>query len=224
MSKVASKRVVKKVEPEPIPVPVHEQESVPEPVVEAKSEVEEVKDAFKEKMNNLTESLNTTLSQTKENLVILKKLQKDFELLLKKKKLKGQKTRDFTKRNVASGFAGPVIVSDELYDFLIKTNAVMKDQTYVPSSQEEYDNWRKIPVKRGEPVARTDVTSHLSKYIKEHNLQNPQERREIVLDDNLKVIFSEPMEVSKSDPNKKVYTYLRLQKYISHHFPKREKN
>ena len=98
----------------------------------------------------------------------------------------------------------------------------MKDPKFTPSNQEEHDNWPRVAVKSGVPVARTDVTSHISKYIKEHNLQNPQERREIVPDATLRKIFSEPVEESKSDATKKVYTYLKLQKYVNHHFPARK--
>ena len=97
----------------------------------------------------------------------------------------------------------------------------MKDPAFTPSCQEEYDNWPRINVKSGVPVARTDITSHLSKYIKLHKLQNPLALREIIPDIILKKLFSEPISPSSLDATKKVYTYLTLQKVVSHHFPKR---
>ena len=155
----------------------------------------------------------------------LRRLQREHDQLVKdaaKKNKKKKLPRDFTKPRRSTGFAEPVIVSDELYSFLVKTKATMKDPKFTPSNQEEHDNWPRVAVKSGVPVARTDVTSHISKYIKEHNLQNPQERREIVPDATLRKIFSEPVEESKSDATKKVYTYLKLQKYVNHHFPARK--
>ena len=74
------------------------------------------------------------------------------------------------------------------------------------------------------PIARTDVTSHINKYIKEHDLQNKEYKREILPNEALRKIFSEPLEISKrenADPNQKVYSYLQIQRYISHHFPKK---
>ena len=155
----------------------------------------------------------------------LRRLQRDHEILIKEASKKNKKkkiVKDFTKPRRSTGFAEPVIVSDELYTFLTKTKATMKDPKFVPSSQEEHNNWPRIPVKSGVPVARTDVTSHISKYIKDNNLQNPQERREIIPDAALRKIFSDPVEDSKTDASKKVYTYLKLQKYVNHHFPVRK--
>jgi hypothetical protein len=155
----------------------------------------------------------------------LRKLQREHEQLVKDASRKNKKKklpRDFTKPRRSTGFAEPVIVSNELYAFLVKTKATMKDSTFTPKNQEEHDNWPRVAVKAGTPVARTDVTSHISRYIKEHNLQNPSERREIVPNASLKTIFSEPVEPSKSDASKNVYTYLKLQKYVNHHFPSRK--
>ena len=40
-----------------------------------------------------------------------------------------------------------------------------------------------------EPLARTEAVSKLWVYIKAHGLQNPQNRREIVADDKLRLVF-----------------------------------
>jgi hypothetical protein len=199
-----------------------------EPVVEATVEatIEETNvPSFKQRLELLIQSSQSHILVLKSQIQELRRLQRDHELLIKEASKKNKKKKilkDFTKPRRSTGFAEPVIVSDELYAFLTKTKATMKDPSFVPASQDEHDNWPRIPVKNGVAVARTDVTSHISKYIKDHNLQNPQERREIIPDAALRKIFSEPVEESKTDASKKVYTYLKLQKYVNHHFPARK--
>lgn len=49
-----------------------------------------------------------------------------------------------------------------------------------------------------EPIPRTEVTKRVWSYIKEHNLQNPQDKRTIVPDAALgKVIGNEPINMFK---------------------------
>jgi len=178
---------------------------------------------FKQRLEILIQGNLKQITELKSNVQELRKLQREHENLIKnagKKNKKKKIQKDFTKSRKPTGFAEPLIVSKDLYTFLVKTKATMKDVSFVPSSQEEHDNWPRVLVKTGEPVARTDVTSHLSKYIKEHNLQNPDARREIVPDAALRKLFSEAVESSKIDSSIKVYTYLKLQRYINHHFIK----
>lgn len=217
-------------------LPVVEPTSVNEAATEAATEVapvaatEEVREedktlSFRQRLETLVQANQSYMLVLKSQVQELRKLQREHDQLVKDASRKNKKKklpRDFTKPRRSTGFAEPVIVSDELYSFLVKTKATMKDTNFTPSSQEEHNNWPRVPVKTGVPVARTDVTSHISRYIKEHNLQNPNERREIVPDAALKKIFSEPLELSKSEPSKKVYTYLKLQKYVNHHFPSRK--
>jgi upstream activation factor subunit UAF30 len=40
-----------------------------------------------------------------------------------------------------------------------------------------------------EPLARTEAVSKIWAYIKAHDLQNPQNRREIVADEKLRLVF-----------------------------------
>lgn len=206
---------------EPTPAPVAE------PVAETPREVETVAEgpSFRQRLEALVQANQSYMLVLKSQVQELRKLQREHDQLVKDASRKNKKKklpRDFSKPRRSTGFAEPVIVSDELYSFLVKTKATMKDPNFTPSSQEEHDNWPRVPVKAGVPVARTDVTSHISRYIKDHNLQNPSERREIVPDAALKKLFSEPVENSKSDASKKVYTYLKLQKYVNHHFPSRK--
>lgn len=199
-------------------------ESVVDTVVDTVQEEVVGPVSYRQRLEALIQNNLTQISNLKSTNNELRKLQREHEFLLKdavKRHKKKKNVRDFTKPRRSSGFAEPVIVSNELYTFLVKTKATMKDTTFLPKNQEEFDNWPRVLVKSGLPVARTDVTSHLAKYIKEHNLQNPESLREITPDAALKKVFSEPLENSKLDPSKKVYTYLKLQTYVNHHFTKK---
>lgn len=45
---------------------------------------------------------------------------------------------------------------------------------------------------RSQPVSRGEAVKGLWDYVKEHNLQNPQNRREILADEKLKELFGKP--------------------------------
>lgn len=222
MSKVESPKVVKsKVQKatkstDPVVAPVAPVvESVVAPVVES---VVAEKVSFKQRLESLIRTRVEHIGALKREVQELKKLQREHEVLIKEasKKNKKKVVRDFSKPRKATGFAEPVVVSAELYSFLVKTKALMKDPTFVPKSQEDLGKWPRISVKTGAPVARTDVTSHISKYIKDHKLQNPEAKREILPDAALKKIFTDP-----SAPHAHAtYNYLQLQKYLNHHFKK----
>lgn len=220
------RKTAKTAEPEPAPEPIVEATPEPAPAPAPVEEAGETESpSFRQRLEALVQANQSYMLVLKSQVQELRKLQREHDQLVKDASRKNKKKklpRDFTKPRRSTGFAEPVVVSDELYSFLVKTKATMKDPSFTPSNQEEHDNWPRIPVKAGVPVARTDVTSHISRYIKEHNLQNPNERREIVPDASLKKLFSEPVETSKTDASKKVYTYLKLQKYVNHHFPSRK--
>lgn len=113
----------------------------------------------------------------------LKLLVKEFD---KQKKIvdKVQKKKDKAKKS-PSGFAKPCKISDELCDF--------------------------IGVAKGTELSRTDITRHINSYVKEHNLNNPENRREFFPDKKLKAILN------VKDGEK--VTYFVLQRLIAHHFP-----
>jgi upstream activation factor subunit UAF30 len=64
-------------------------------------------------------------------------------------------------------------------------------------------------------LSRTDATRKIAAYIKEHNLQNPDNRREILSDATLTSLFS----LTKEDK----LNYFNLQRYIKPHFIKEVK-
>ena len=57
-----------------------------------------------------------------------------------------------------------------------------------------------------EPLPRGEVVSKVWDYIKKHDLQNPQNRREILADDTLEAVFG-----------KKKVTMFEMNKYLAQH-------
>ena len=204
--KATKSKATKVAEAIPEPEPIVE---APAPSVEtAPAETEAVENtevaSMRQRFEALIKSRQDQLAELKREIQELRKMQRDHEHAIKdasKKSKKKKVPRDDANPRKPSGFASPVVVSDELYSFL-----------------ERYG------VKKGEPIARTDVTRHITNYIKEHDLQNPEHRREILPDAALKKLFSEPIE--PKDPanpdGPKMWSYLKMQRYISHHFPKKQ--
>ena len=82
-----------------------------------------------------------------------------------------------------SGFAIPTKISKELSVFMHK--------------------------KEGEKAARTEVTQYIIQYIKEKELQNKENKQEIILDDNLGNLLN---------CGTNTVTYFTIQKYMNQHF------
>ena len=205
----ATKTTRSKATPKPKEVVVEEPVIVETPVIEEPVVVEtavveettEV-DSMKQRFERLIKTKQDLMIELKREVQELKKMQRDHELALKEasKRSRKKRVRDENSTRKPSGFASPVVVSDELYSFL-----------------------ESFGVKKGDPIARTDVTRYVTTYIKDKDLQNPENRREIVPDTVLDRLFGPAME--HKDPNDAtsplVYTYLKLQRYLSQHFPKK---
>jgi chromatin remodeling complex protein RSC6 len=58
------------------------------------------------------------------------------------------------------------------------------------------------------PLPRTEVVSKVWEYIKAKNLQNPQNKREILADDKLQAIFGGKRRVSMFEMNKHLAQHL----------------
>lgn len=204
-SKVKEAAPVEAVPVEAVPVEAAPVEAAPATVPVATEEVGTtvVQVTMKQRFDDLIKSKQDLIADIKKEIQDLRKMQRDYEAELKealKKSKKKRAPRDDANPRKPSGFASPVIVSDDLYKFL-----------------------EKYGVKKNDPIARTDVTKHITAYIKEYDLQNPEHRREILPDANLKKLFGPAIE--PKDPNDAnsplVYTYLKLQRYLSQHFPKK---
>jgi hypothetical protein len=134
-------------------------------------------------LSSIIDKVNSLSSHIKEIQASLKVLSKEYD---KQQKIieKAQKKRQNAK-NSPSGFAKPNKISDELCDF--------------------------IGVPHGTEKSRTDITRLINAYVKEHNLNKPENKRFILPDTKLKKILN----VGDSEE----INYFILQKLISHHFP-----
>jgi chromatin remodeling complex protein RSC6 len=59
------------------------------------------------------------------------------------------------------------------------------------------------------PIARSDVVSKVWEHIKKNNLQNPENKREILADDKLKKVFGGKDKVSMFEMNKHLSNHLK---------------
>ena len=137
-------------------------------------------------------ALNEKLSQLRSLEVSIvadmKRLQKVTTKYIKSlnKKNKKTSTGGEKKKRAPSGFAKPTEITPELCAFL--------------------------NVEKGTEMARTEVTKKLTAYIKEHGLQDNDNKRIIIPDTKLNTLLGNPTEQ---------VTYFNLQKYMKVHFPKK---
>ena len=166
-------------------------EAKPEPVVEAspvQNEVVEEGPSLHEEMAAFMTHLQTAVSALSalktEYRLLEKRINKDFKAA--QKNSKGRKKKMSNVNRQPSGFVKPTQISTELATFLGKD--------------------------KGSEMARTEVTREINKYIREHNLQDPQNGRKIIPDKALKTL----LKVGDGDE----LTYFNLQKFMSPHFAK----
>ena len=146
---------------------------------------------FEQAFKEVTNSLNSQLTNLKSVLADVRKLEKRVQKELReakkgRRRRKAQEGGEKTKR-APSGFAKPSQLSNELCGFL--------------------------GVETGTFMARTEVTKHITKYIRDHELQDPSYKRRILCDKPLG-------ELLKVGDNQEV-TYFNLQSFMKDHFPKK---
>lgn len=172
----------------PTPAPV----AAPEPVV---SEASTVSTTPEITLESRFESILTRLAEFKtfqatlhaDVKILRKEVTRQMREANKRRKRRPATADDATRTPRApSGFAKPTLISDELCSFLGK------------------------PV--GTEMARTEVTKSITAYIKEHSLQNAENKRRIMPDTALASLLNVDDTVE--------LTYFNLQKYMKVHFPK----
>ena len=141
-----------------------------------------------EKKGVTVESVVEELVKMKELHAQIGKMIQATTQMVKKlsKTMQPKKKRTRKAQTAPSGFARPGPITHELSTFLGSP--------------------------KGEPVARTTVTKQMSAYIKDKGLQNPERKREIVLDDKLAKLFK--MKVSDT------IEYFEIQKLLKNHYIK----
>lgn len=143
-------------------------------------------------MNRFTTVIGDIESQRK-NLTLLEKelktLKKGLASYMKNAEKKKKHKRPRDPNRPPSGFARPTDITDELARFLNKEPGTL--------------------------MARTEVTKGITAYVKEHGLQNPDNKREILTNngtpesDALKTLLR----------TEETVTFFNLQKYLKVHFP-----
>ena len=140
--------------------------------------------------NNFDEILNT-LSSFKSQITMLsnqvRALQKNVNKQMRVLEREAKKNRMKGNRK-PSGFAVPSKISCQLCKFMKKPT--------------------------GSEAARTEVTRYIIQYIKENNLQNPNNKKEIKPDKALGSLLG----YKKS--SKDTVTYFNIQRYMNKHFEK----
>ena len=141
-----------------------------------------------EKMVASLNEVNAQINDMREMFSLLekkaKKLSHAVEMVIKKEQKTGSKVK---KERKPCGFAVSSKVTPEMCEFMGR--------------------------KEGELISRIEITKYLNKYIKEKDLENPENRQNIVPDENLWKILGEEAR------NEKI-THFTIQKYLNKHFLK----
>lgn len=145
---------------------------------------------YAEEFSAVASELDTALTLVRNLKSRLQKLEKQVhrEHKANLKKMRGRKRRAPNPNAEPSGFQKPGKVSPELSKFL--------------------------GLKKDELISRTAVTQRINAYCKQHNLQNPEDKRKILPDAALRKL----LKMGKSDE----LTFFNLQKYMKVHYPNKE--
>lgn len=135
-------------------------------------------------ISKLQEQLTDIQVKSKDAITLSKNMNKQITKLIKQSNSKRQVKKASTSENKKSGFAKPTQLVPELYTFL-----------GIPDT---------------ELLSRTDVTRHINKYVKDNNLQKPDERKVILPDEKLGKLLNVPDDIQ--------LTYFNLQRYMKHLF------
>lgn len=188
------------------------EEVVEEPVVETETDAEEgekksrtrrvvTKESLIASIQELNTQIESELSKQKEagdkhvfGTRFVRRIHKALRLIeTDSKKVLKMKTSN-RKASATSGFMKPVMISEEMASFtgLDKTGS----------------------------FPRPAITKFVCEYIKKHNLQNPNDKREFRVDAALQRLLKyDPKNPPKDEQGKPIpMTYFRLQKYMQHHF------
>jgi len=194
-TKRTSRKEAEPVPQEPVPQAEHtedEQQESSEPKqrrVPTRETVETEFDALVDAIRTEIESIRSSTDKKKGTGVkFLRQVGKRLKLLKSDTlRVSKQRQRSNRQKNTTSGFMKQVPISKEMAKFA---------------------NWEPSQLR-----SRVEVTKFICDYVKQHNLQNPQDRRQILPDDKLSKLLN--FDAKKSD---KPLTYYYLQRVIQPHF------
>ena len=152
-----------------------------------------VVDPMVRQLNTMTELLETLAKTSKSLTIEMKALTKDVNKL-RVSKMSGKKVKRIVDPDTPrkpGALEKPVPISDELADFL--------------------------GLNKGEMYSRQTITQGIYKFVKDNDIQNPENRRYILLESEagqkLKTLLREP-----DQP----LTFFNIQRYLKPHYPKAE--
>ena len=167
--------------------------------VTSKKETQQVEELEQDKYKDLMVKIDEMAKQLKGLANYVKDLRKEnlqlVKELAKQEKKKAKKAEDRAKKG-PSGFARPTDITPELAKFL-----------GIPAD---------------EKIARTDVTKKITGYVKEHNLQQVDNKRVILLKGKYGKALAKVLSpiVDPVTGDSVDLTFFNLQRYLKHHFPK----
>ena len=176
---------------------VEKKEEVEKKPVQRKQRRQPTKETILADLENLSKMLNDEINARRESpdknvngVKYLRAVNKKVTTLKSDcNRVMKQKQRTKRQNNNNSGFLKPVAISDAMAGFT---------------------GWNPDDLR-----SRVDVTKYICSYIKQHNLQNPDDRREIRPDAKLAKLLNYDAKTAK-DPLK----YWSMQTYLKHHFKK----
>ena len=148
-------------------------------------------DALQKQVEDEIDAVRSASDKTRVSGVkFLRSLNKSLKQLKKDtaRAMKQKRKNPNRAKNTSSGFMKPVPISGEMSKFT---------------------GWNSDELK-----SRVDVTKYICGYIRENNLQNPDDRRQIVPDKKLQALLKLDKKSLKEEP----LTYYSLQKKIQPHF------
>jgi len=150
-------------------------------------------DALQKQVEDEIDAVRSASDKTRVSGVkFLRSLNKSLKQLKKDtaRAMKQKRKNPNRAKNTSSGFMKPVAISGEMSKFT---------------------GWNSDELK-----SRVDVTKYICGYIRDNNLQNPDDRRQIVPDKKLQALLKLDKKSLKEEP----LTYYSLQKKIQPHFIK----
>ena len=194
--KTVSKKTVK--EPQVVKEPVVVDEVVDESTEDSGDKRKVItKESVIQSFEDLIKSIESEMDSLREGdaknkgIKFLRTLNKRLKILKNQSSRIIKQKRTSTKKNTNnnSGFLKPVKISTEMAKFT---------------------GWDKDELK-----SRVEVTKYLCQYIRDNNLQNPKDKRQILTDSKLQKLL-------RFDPKKETepLTYFRLQTQLKSHFLK----
>ena len=193
-AKAKKEKVVKEVEPEVSDVDDTVDDTVDDASSVKKKRLVPTKETIATEFDDLVGVIDEEIARLRESPGKAKGVKFLRSLGKKIKSLRGhsvrvmkQKQKTNRKNNTNSGFLKPVIISKDMAKFT---------------------GWNPEELR-----SRVDVTKYICKYIRDNDLQNPEDRRQILADKKLAKLLEYSV-----DDDEKPLTYYRIQTYMKKHF------